>query len=86
MDIDSDSANTKTEEVFLHIDINKDGSLISWKFRKQTTITFFTCEAQYMVLCSPMQEVNFLKQYYQDMKGDQVEINIYADNQIIIRL
>ena len=48
-----------------------------------------------------MQEVNFLKQFYQyikddqleiniyahnqNMKGDQVEINIYADNQSTIK-
>ena len=28
-----------------------------------------------------MQEVNFLKQFNQDMKGDQVEMNILADDQ-----
>ena len=39
-----------------------------------------------MVLCSVIQEANFLRLFYQNMKGDQVEINIDADNQSAIEL
>ena len=64
--------------------LNNYGSLISWKSRKQTTVALLSYEAEYMDLCSLMQEVNFLKQFYQDMKGDQVEKNIKADGQSTI--
>ena len=33
-----------------------------------------------------MQEANFLKQFDQNMKIDRVDINIYADNQSIIKV
>ena len=39
-----------------------------------------------MASCSAIQEANFLRQFYQNMKGDQVEKNIYADNQSGIEL
>ena len=37
-----------------------------------------------MVLCSVIHEANFLRQFYQNMKGDQVEINIYANNKVLL--
>ena len=39
-----------------------------------------------MVFWSVIQEANFLRQFYQNMKRDQVEINIYVDNQSGIEL
>ena len=39
-----------------------------------------------MVLCSVIQEANFLRLFYQNMKSDQVEINIYAEDQSVIEL
>ena len=50
------------------------------------TITLSTCEAEYMASCSAIPEANFLRQLYQNMKGDQVEINIYANNESTIGL
>ena len=84
---DSYSANSEDGNISGYCyQLNKDVSLISWKSREQSTITLSTCEAEYMALCSPMQETNFPKQFYQNMKGDQVEINIYANNQSRIKI
>ena len=61
--------------------MNRDGPLISWRSRKQSTTALSTCEAEYLALFNAVQEAKFIKQLYKDMKGDELEIDIYADNQ-----
>ena len=82
MVVDISSENCQITKLFWP----HNGSLISWKSKKLTTVALSTCEVKYIALCSVMQDANFLKQFYQDRKGDKVERNIYADNQSAIEL
>ena len=61
---------------------------ISWKSRKQPTVVLSTCEAEYMVLASAIQETKFLRQ----LLGELLNIfaldptTIHCDNQSTIFL
>lgn len=67
--------------------LNSKGPLISWKSRKQRVVALSTCEAEYMSITFAMQEANFLRQLYTDMKGyDKGVVSLYVDNQGAIAL
>ena len=87
---DADWANSKdrrsiTGYVFMLADT---GSLISWKFRKQSTVALSTCEAEYMSMCAAVQEAKFLMQLLNDMtKGiTNKSVILNVDNQSAIEL
>ncbi|CAM1292454.1 Uncharacterised protein r2_g164 [Pycnogonum litorale] len=64
-----------------------DGSLISWKSKKQQTVALSTCEAEYIALATATQEAKFLKQLFTDMQGcEQRNILLHVDNQGAIAL
>ena len=68
--------------------LNKDGSAISWKTKKQATVALSSCESEYMALCLATQEAVYLSSLVNDMslsqKTEPVVINV--DNQGAIAL
>lgn len=47
--------------------LSEKGPLISWKSLKQPTVALSTCEVEYILLASTVQESKFLKQLCKDM-------------------
>ena len=67
--------------------LNKNGPLISWKSRKQATVSLSTCEAEYVAVTSAVRESKFLKQLYFDLSNCAGKtINLFVDNQSAINL
>ena len=65
----------------------KNGSLISWKTKKQNVVSLSSCEAEYTALSFAIQEGNFLSQLFADFCV--VERNLFhlnVDNQGAIHL
>ena len=48
------------------------GLVISWKSRKQPTVTLSTCEAECMSLASAIQEAEFLRQLLEELIGKNI--------------
>lgn len=66
--------------------LSEKGPLISWKSRKQQTVTLSTCEAEYISLASAVQESKFLRQLCKDMNITIDDVLIHVDNQGTINL
>ena len=70
--------------------MSNDGSLISWKSKKQQIVALSTCEAEYVVLAPATQEAKFLRQLFADMQGihdvDGLSVSLLVDNQCAIAL
>ena len=67
--------------------LSKNGSLISWKTKKQNVVSLSSCEAEYTALSFAIQEGNFLSQLFADFCV--VERNLFhlnVDNQGAIHL
>ena len=68
--------------------LSRGGGLISWKSRKQPTVSLSSCEAEYVALASAVQEMLFLKQLIKGVnlfKGNE-PIVLFEDNQSAIAL
>ena len=68
--------------------LSENGSPISWKSKKRTTVALSSCEAEYISLAATTQESLYLMQLLQSM-DDKVAYNctkIYEDNQGAIAL
>ena len=64
-----------------------DGALISWNSKKQKVVALSSCEAEYTALSAAVQEANFLRQLFADMRDCFPEkVLIFADNQGAISL
>ena len=64
-------------------------SFVSWKSRKQQTVSLSTCEAEYIALATATQEAKFLRQLFSDMTNVEVcniSVQMYVDNQGAIAL
>ena len=68
--------------------LTKNGPVISWKSKKQSTVALSSCEAEYMGLASTAQEGLYLTQLLQHMdnENDFTCVNIFEDNQGAIAL
>ena len=68
--------------------LSECGPLVSWKSRKQQTVTLSTCEAECIALAETVQEGKFLRQLCIDLRILQVSnsVSIHADNQGAIKL
>lgn len=80
---DSDFANDLDERKSVSGYVFKlFGGVISWRSRKQTTISLSTTEAEYVALNSCCQEAIWLKGLYQELipKCDEVPV-LFCDNQ-----
>jgi hypothetical protein len=66
---------------------NVFGSLVSWSSRKQSLVTLFSTEAEFVLLCNAACDLLFLRNLLNDMKMTCNEsINIYEDNQSTIKI
>lgn len=62
--------------------LTKQGPAISWKSRKQPTVAFLTCEAEYIGLATTVQENIYLSQLLNGMDNRMYSCAmIYGDNQ-----
>ena len=69
------------------VSLSKDGTLVSWKTKKQPTVALSTCEAEYMALAATIQECIHLKQLLDGIDKHQYETpKVYEDNQGTIAL
>ena len=70
------------------VSLSEKGPLISWKTKKQSTVTLSTCEAEYMALAATTQECLYLSQLLEHFDLDyQYDVpTIYEDNQGTIAL
>jgi hypothetical protein len=68
--------------------VNINGSSVSWKSQRQSTVAMSSTEAEYMALYAVVQEVIWIKRMLQDISDaykDQVII-VYQDNKSAILL
>lgn len=69
------------------VNLSEGSALITWKTRKQATVALSTCEAEYMLLASAMQECIYLEQLLKNIDEFQyAQTKIYEDNQGTIAL
>lgn len=67
--------------------LNKNGSIISWKTKKQQTVALSTCEAEYIALAATVQESLYLLQLMKGLSDEcYVPVKIFGDNQGAIAL
>ena len=82
---DSDWANSIEDRKSItgySFKISKNGPLISWKSKKQTSVALSTCEAEYMALCLAAQEGKYLMSFLNEvMDLNQTQFVISCDNQ-----
>ncbi len=69
------------------VSLNRNGPLITWKSKRQSTVALSTCEAEYMALAATVQECMYLIQLLKGVDGSHyMQPQIYEDNQGAIAL
>ena len=64
-----------------------EGTLVSWRSRKQPCVALSTTEAEYIALASTGQEAVWLQELYQQLDSEQTGPTlIYEDNQSTIAM
>ena len=59
-----------------------NGPLISWRAQKQQTVALSSCEAEYMALCSAVQEGKYLMSFLNEVLSlGQTKFTLFNDNQ-----
>ncbi|RDX67894.1 hypothetical protein CR513_53177, partial [Mucuna pruriens] len=67
--------------------ISIGGNVVSWKSKKQNTITRFSAEAEYRAMASATCELIWVKQLIQELKFANVQpIKLYCDNQATLHI
>ena len=67
--------------------ITEKGPMISWNSRKQQTVALSSCEAEYMSLCSAVQEGKYLISFLNEILDlNQISFDLSCDNQGAIAL
>ena len=62
--------------------ITEDGPFISWRAQKQQTVALSSCEAEYMALCSAVQEGKYLMSFLNEiLDQNQTQFSLFCDNQ-----
>ena len=56
------------------------GGVVSWASKKQSTIAQSTVEAEFQAACLAINEVNWLKQYLEELGVQTGEVSLYGDN------
>lgn len=86
---DSDWANSEDRKSVTGyaFKLSKNGSLISWKSKKQPTVALSSCEAEYMSLTSATQEGKYLCSLLNEILNCKLSpFTIFCDNQGAIAL
>lgn len=69
------------------VSLNKEGTLISWKTKRQPTVALSTCEAEYIALAATIQECLYLTQFLSSLDKHVYTLpRVYEDNQGTIAL
>ncbi|KAL6461003.1 hypothetical protein MHYP_G00309690 [Metynnis hypsauchen] len=67
--------------------LSQNVAVVSWKTRKQQTVSLSTCEAEYVALAATIQEALYLSQLLQGMDHTfEQTVRVFEDNQGTIRL
>ncbi|GJW40984.1 hypothetical protein Tco_0066829, partial [Tanacetum coccineum] len=67
--------------------VKLNGSLISWKSKKQHTIAKSSAEAEYRAMPSVTSEVTWILKILIDLEWDKVlPVNLYCDSQAAIKI
>ena len=67
--------------------LNKSGSAISWKSRKQPAVALSICEAECIATSVAIQEAKFLTQLLNEIDVEKVEpVTLFVDNQSTIAM
>ena len=62
--------------------MTEDGPFISWRAQKQQTVALSSCEAEYMALCSAVQEGKYLMSFLNEiLDQNQTQFSLFCDNQ-----
>ena len=80
---DADWVNSEDRRTVTGYELTSEGPLISWKSKKQKTVSLSTCEAEYMSLAAATQEGKFLKSLIRDMIGS---FTLHCDKQSSLAL
>ena len=65
----------------------ENGPLVSWKTKKQSTVSLSSCEAEYTAFTYAVQEGKFLAQLLSDLKNEGKEtFPLFVDNQAAMKL
>ena len=65
----------------------ENSALISWKSKKQNTVSLSTCEAEYVAITHAIKEGKFLQQVFSDINNSQkCMFNLNCDNQGALKL
>ena len=60
----------------------ENGPLISWRTQKQQTVALSSCEAEYMAMCSAVQEGKYLMSFLNEILNlGQTKFTLFCDNQ-----
>jgi hypothetical protein len=62
------------------------GGAISWSTKRQTNIATNTAEAELISASECVKEVIFLKQFFQELTNENLNVNLYIDNQSTIKM
>ncbi|GJV37117.1 ribonuclease H-like domain-containing protein [Tanacetum coccineum] len=67
--------------------VKLNGSLISWKSKKQHTLAKSSAEAEYRAMASVTSEVTWILKILRDLEWDNVlPVNLYYDSQVAIKI
>ena len=63
-----------------------NGAAVSWRSKRQATVALSTTEAEYMALCSAVQEAVYLRSILSSLGAPQASTVIFEDNQPTIHV
>ncbi|GJW42449.1 hypothetical protein Tco_0071248, partial [Tanacetum coccineum] len=67
--------------------VRLNGSLVSWKSKKQHTLARFSAEAEYKAMASATFEVTWILEILKDLEWDQVlPVNLFCNSQAAIKI
>ena len=66
--------------------LSENGTLISWKSKKQQIVALSSCEAEYIALTHAIQEGKFIKQLLLDLLNTECIVHVGVDNQSAMKL
>ncbi|GJU80185.1 ribonuclease H-like domain-containing protein [Tanacetum coccineum] len=72
---------------YLKSNPGKDGSLVSWKSKKQNTLSKSSAEAEYRAIASVTPEIIWIHKILKDLEQEHVlPVKLYCDSQVAIKI
>jgi hypothetical protein len=79
--VDADFANYKDRKSLTGYTFKLSGQTISWKTKKQPTVSLSTVEAEYIALATASSELIWIRNFLNEIGFKQPTTTIYEDNQ-----